>query len=399
MAHYTTSTQRVMALCATVIFLYGMVASLLGTLLPTFSARFHLSPEQNGYLAALQAVGLMIATLAAGPIMDSKGIKVTLCAGLMLMLAALLSLIGVAGWSTLALAIVVLGLGSGMVVASSNNLASQVDEKRRAAMVNFANLFFGLGGLATPFVVANFLSGNPMRLAYLVAVLATGVLLAALSTAIPPASSAGGFHLGALMKIERKPLLLLLCGIAFLYVGCEVGFWNWLPKYLMSRGNDSRTALNILGLGFACGIIAGRLLAMQILRWLSAAAMCVGGGAAMLIATYATIHISNPTLATVAVFCSGVAMGPVFPSAMGIVGDAFPRMTGTCLGLVITCGWLGTALSSWIIGRIAGSNSNRLASALMVIPIFSFLIVVLSVGVRRMLRLYSVLPAVPAERP
>jgi len=380
-----SSSRRLMVLSATVIFLYGTIASLLGTLLPTFSARFHLSPEQNGYIASLQALGLMLATLVAGPLMDSKGIKTALCGGLALMLVALLSLLGAAGWGTLALAIFALGLGSGTVVAASNNLASQVDEKRRASMVNFANLFFGLGGLATPFIAANLLAGNPMRLAYLVAALSVCVLVMAVSTSIPRPSAESGFHLKDLVTIERKPLLLLLCLTVFLYVGCEVGFWNWLPKYLMSRGSDSRTALNILGLGFACGIIAGRLLAMQILRRISAATVCVTAGAAMLIATYVTVHVSDPTLAAVAVFCSGMAMGPLFPSAIGITGDAFPRMTGTCIALVITSGWFGAAVSSWVIGRIAGSDPSRLPHALMVIPLSAAVIALLSVGISRMM--------------
>src|SRR5690348_16952237 len=153
------SSKSAIVLPATVIFVYGTVASLLGTLLPSLSGRFHLSPEQSGYVAALQALGLALATLVAGPLMDGKGIKVTLCGGLLLMLLALLGLVGAAGPRSLMTAICALGFGSGTVVAASNNLASQVDEKKRASMVNLANTFFGLGGLATPFIAANFLSG------------------------------------------------------------------------------------------------------------------------------------------------------------------------------------------------------------------------------------------------
>jgi fucose permease len=379
------SNTRPIVLSCAVIFLYGTIASLLGTLLPSFSVRFHLSPEQNGYIASLQAVGLMLATLIAGPLMDVKGIKSALLGGLILMFVSLIGLLGAAGWRTLIFAIVVLGVGSGTIVAASNNLASQVDERKRASMLNLANLFFGLGGLATPFIVANVLPGNPMRLAYLVASVTAGVLILAIMTPIPRNAAGTGFRLSDVVKIERKSLLFLLCAVVFLYVGCEVGFWNWLPKYLVNRGNDSRTALNILGFGFACGIIVGRLLAIQILRRISAVTVCIAASGAMILTTYATIHLSHPVLAAVAVFCSGVAMGPVFPSALGITSDAFPRMTGTCIGLVITAGWLGTAVSSWIIGRVAGHDPDRLPLALMVIPLFSLLIVFSSLGVKRML--------------
>jgi fucose permease len=389
----TSASRRAIAICCAVIFLYGTIASLLGTLLPTLSAQFHLSPEQNGYIASVQAIGLMLATLLAGPLMDSKGIKPTLCGGLILMFIGLLALLSASGWPALVMAIFVLGLGSGTVVAAANNLASQVDEQRRASMVNFANVFFGLGGLATPFIAANLLSGNPMRLAYLVAALALMVLLFALAMVMPARSDQRGFDLGEIMEIQQKRLLLLLCLVALLYVGCEVGFWNWLPKYLISRGDSARTALNTLGFGFACGIIAGRLIAMQVLRRVSAPIVCIAASAAMIVATYATLHLANPTFVMIAVFCSGVAMGPVYPSAIGITGDAFRRLTGTCIGLVITFGWFGVVVSSWMIGSIAGSDPRHLADALLVIPFSSVIMVVLSIGIQRLVRKTRVVAA------
>jgi fucose permease len=331
----------------------------------------------------VQAIGLMLATLLAGPLMDSKGIKPALSGGLILMLIGLLALLSASGWPALVVAIFILGLGSGTVVAASNNLASQVDEQRRASMVNFANVFFGLGGLATPFIAADVLSGNPMRLAYLVAGLALIVLVFALVTAMPARSDQRGFDLAEVVDIQQKPLLLLLCLVALFYVGCEVGFWNWLPKYLMSRGDNARTALNTLGFGFASGIIAGRLIAMQVLRRVSAPIVCIAASAAMAVATYGALHLLNPTLVIIAVFCSGVAMGPVYPSAIGITGDSFRRMTGTCIGLVITFGWFGVVVSSWIIGSIAGSDPTRLGDALLVIPLSSVFMVFLGIGIQR----------------
>ena len=45
-------------------------------------------------------------------------------------------------------------------------------------------------------------------------------------------------------------------------------------------------------------------------------------------------------------------------------------MTGTAIGFVITCGWIGLAVSSRIIGFIAGGDPLRLKRALLVIPGF-----------------------------
>ena len=48
------------------IFIYGMIAAMLGTILPELSDRFHLSPRQNGTIAFAQALGLIIASVGVG---------------------------------------------------------------------------------------------------------------------------------------------------------------------------------------------------------------------------------------------------------------------------------------------------------------------------------------------
>jgi fucose permease len=87
-------------------------------------------------------------------------------------------------------------------------------------------------------------------------------------------------------------------------------------------------------------------------------------------------------VAWVAVFCAGVAMAPVFPTTLGITGDAFPQATATAMGIVITSGWIGLAVSSKIIGAVAGGDDKRLGTALLVLPAFSLLMVLVNLALR-----------------
>jgi fucose permease len=48
----------------------------------------------------------------------------------------------------------------GIVVTSANALVSDVTETHREAALNLVNLFFGLGGLATPFLSAKSLGSE-----------------------------------------------------------------------------------------------------------------------------------------------------------------------------------------------------------------------------------------------
>jgi MFS family permease len=108
----------------------------------------------------------------------------------------------------------------------------------------------------------------------------------------------------------------------------------------------------------------------------------LAASAAMAVTTFLMLRTSKPITAMALVFIAGVSMAPVFPTTLAIVGDAFPRMTGTAIGFVITCGWVGLAVSSRIIGAFAGSDPRRLKKALLVIPASAVLMVGLNLAIQ-----------------
>lgn len=381
MAQVKTGQLIVAAVLA--IFVYGMIAAMLGTLLPTFK----LTPEESGNVALAQAVGLVLASLSAGPLVDSKGKKVGLVAGLGLVAIALFLLTTpAAAYNQIRLYVFLLGLGGGMLVTAANALAGDVNEERRASTLNFLNLFFGLGGLATPFVAANLLAGDAVRLCYLTAILTAGVFLVHLVTPMPPPSGERGFKGSEVRRVLGRPALWLLSLFLFLYVACEVGVWNWLALYLeRTRGIDNKRALNILSFGFALGLLVGRVVVSRILIKVAAPTVTLGSAVLMAVTTYLMLQSSDPTVAWIAVFCAGLAMAPVFPTTLAMVGDAFPVMTATAMGVVITFGWVGLALSSPLIGSIAGGEDSKLGTALLVLPAFSVAMVLVNLALRPML--------------
>lgn len=162
--------------------------------------------------------------------------------------------------------------------------------------------------------------------------------------------------------------------------------WNWLPRHLIAQGIPESRALNILSLGFALGMLIGRGAILPVLIHVPAVTVTLIGSVAMAITTFAMLRIKKPGAAWALVFLAGISMAPVFPTALAIVGDSFPRMTGTAIGFVITCGWTGLAVSSRIIGAIAGGDPRRLKTALLVIPASAVIMVGLDLVIRSALR-------------
>ena len=368
------------------IFVYGMIAAMLGTILPDLSDRFHLTPTQNGKIAFAQALGLIIASVGVGPLLDSEGKKIGLILGLTFIALALYALPRAKGFGSILVILFVLGVGGGIVVTGANALVSDVSEAHRGIALNLVNLFFGLGGLATPFLSANLLARNWVRLCYTVASLTVVTLVIQAVTKMPSPTSAGRFAVADVAPILGHPLLFMLGLFLFLYVSCEVGIWNWLPRHLIAQGVPESRALNILSLGFALGLLIGRVGVSPILIRVQPITVTLGASVAMAVTTFLMLRTVRPAAAFAIVFLAGLSMAPVFPTTLAIVADAFPRMTSTALGFVITCGWIGLAVSSRVIGVIAGGDPLRLKKALLVIPVSAVLMVGLNLAILYALR-------------
>lgn len=363
------------------IFVYGMVASMLGTINPGLAAKFQLDNVQTGYIALAQGLGLTIASVAVGPLIDWKGKKVGLLIGLGCVALASLGLANASGYSMIVAAMLVMGVGGGVILTGANALGSDVSESRRATVLNFLNVFVGLGGLITPFVAGNLLAGDAVRIAYGGA----GITLAAFLVNIFVRIPAPRPEKAAAVKsrdVFKRPLLYLFGLITFLYTACEFGVWNWLPKYLVAQGIPESRALTILSLGFALGLLLGRVLVAPVLLKVPPLTVMLGASSLMTITTYAMLQTPDPTLAAVLVFCGGIAMAPVFPTTIAMVGGFFRHGTATAIGFTITCGFSGLTLSSPVIGWLAGSDPRGLGKGLLVLPLASLIIIGLNLVLR-----------------
>jgi fucose permease len=377
----------VLILAATLaIFVYGLIAPILGALLPTYG----LTAGQQGMLAMLYAVGLIIASLSAGPVIDVKGNKLALLVGLILIIASLVAAPNAGGYSGLCAVYLILGLGGGVVVTGANSLVGAIEPTRRGSALNFLNLFFGLGGIITTYIASEGI--KPATVCYFIAALTAVAFLANATTRMPGPSGESSFRLGEVSGLLSKPALILLALFLFLYVACEVGVWNWLKLYLIGVHFDERTAGHVVSYGFALGILLGRVVVSKILIKTPALKVTLIASFCIAITTFVMLQLSSTTAITIAVFCAGLSMAPVFPTTLAITGDTFQRGTATAMGIVITLGWIGLAVSSPIIGALAEGGGYR--RGLMLIPVFALLMVLVNLVLRPVLHRSVSVPAV-----
>lgn len=357
------------------ILVYGLIAPMLGALLPSYA----LTADQSGNLTMINALGLVIASLCAGPVIDKTGNKPALLAGLFLVTGSLFAAPNAGGYDGLLVVFFVLGLGGGIVVTGANTLVGAVEPTRRGSALNFLNLFFGLGGILTTYAASHLFT--PLVLCYSVASLTLLALIVNAGAKMPGPSGVSSFNVAEVSTLVSTPALILLSTFLFLYVACEVGIWNWLNTYLQKeKGFSANSAGSVVSYGFAFGILVGRVVVSRVLVKVPALTVTLAASVLIAITTFSMLRLDSVVAITVAVFCAGLSCAPVFPTTLAIVGDTFRRGTATATGIAITCGWIGLAVSSVVIGMIA--KNNGLNAALLLIPAFGLVMIVVNLVLR-----------------
>jgi len=382
MAARDISKGRLIFAAILAIYVYGSIALLLGTILPALAKQFALDDARASWLPLTNAVGLIIASLTAGPIVDKRGKKTAMVGGLGLIVLALLGLAAAPSFELALASMALLGLGGGMIVTGSNALVSDLDAQRRASTMNLLNLFFGLGGMTTPFLAANVLNiTGAATICYLLAGMVGVTLVVHVATAMP-APAGGGLSVGAgYGQLLSRPAFYLLALQLFLYVGVEVGFSTWLTKYLIAAplNLSERTATNILSFGFAGGLMAGRAVVSRVLTTVEEWKVTLGASLAIAVATYAMLQARSETAVIVIVFCTGLAMAPMFATVLAMVGNTFTQNAAQAMGTVITIGWIGFLTISPAVGRLGSS----LSEGLLLLPACAALMALTNLGLRK----------------
>ena len=347
-------------------FVFGMVIALLGTLfgLPEMRARLAIDLAQQGQLFSLMFVGLLAATVAAGPVQDRFGAKVVLV-GAAAAVAAALSLFALAGsFAGAAAPVALLGIGAGWLNLGANALVSDLYPESRGRMLNLANVFFGVGALYAPLLVS--VAFGALSVAGILAacslVSAAAVALAA-PLRFPPAREKASFSTAEFWRTARHPGVLLLAALMFFEMGNEAALSGWTSTYAGAMGWSPRAATGIL-LGYWVMAIAGRgaSAALQARvgneRLVLGASLLAASGCAVLLAGAGSL----PVLAFGA-WLAALGLSPVVPTTLAIAADRHHRFGGTVFSFLFTVGTFGSMSFPLALGGLSEAAGLRAGMA------------------------------------
>lgn len=340
---------------ATGIFVFGIVMAVLGTLfgLPEMRARLRIDLGQQGSLLLLLYVGILVATLIVGPVIDAIGNKLILVVSPVLVGAGMAGFAYAHSFGEAAAPAVLLGLGGGGLNVSTNALVSDLYGERRGPMLNVLGIFYGIGALCIPLLAA-VIAGHftIVELLLICAGLAAACAVLFAAMRFPRAVAAQSFSWRETLRVARYPGVLLLGLVLFCQSGDEASIAGWTSTYVGEVGLGARRATFILA-GYWAALMAGRLLVARLLEFVGKRELVVASGVGAVAGAGILLATRAEWMLVVGVIVIGLSYAGVFPTVLAIAGDAYRKMAGTVFGLLFAIALLGGMSFPWAVGQIS----------------------------------------------
>ena len=336
-----------------------------------------LTNEQLGRLASVTFIGLVAAILFTGPLADRFGPKPFTIIGNVLIALGLL-LMGLApGYTTLCIAMCVMGAGAGILDMVLSPIVSALQPHHRAAAMNWLHSFYCTGAAVTVLAGASVLRfGMGWRS------LSLGLALMPLLVAVAfmfmhmPSLVAEGGERTRLRHLLRRPYFLIALAAIFLGGATEVGLAQWLPAYAEKSLGYSKWMSGISLLVFSVAMAIGRIGAGLVgHRWnpyTLLLACCWGSVILLIVGCFAPWS----GVALAACMAVGVTGSCLWPSTLGVAADRFPSGGASMFGMLSAFGNFGCVVMPWVVGLVADWSSLKwgLSTAILCPLIMGFLL-------------------------
>ncbi len=252
-------------------------------------------------------------------------------------------------WDVFVIAGVVRSVGSGAIDGGGNGLVLDLFRGNRGGRLNLLHLFFSLGALGAPFLLA---ARGVVGLSWQAVIVGTGVVALPLAGALVFTDLADGRarpdrgHGGQRSSLLALPLVVLAVAIGC-YVASEIGVSNWLVRFLAAA--PAATATSALGL-FWAGLTAGRFVASRVADRFDH--IRLGIAAALTAGTALGFAVLVPSLgASIVLFVVvGFASGPIFPLIVAIGGERFPDRAAAVSGVMVAASVVGAVVYPPLMG-------------------------------------------------
>ncbi|HEX4020833.1 MAG TPA: MFS transporter [Acidobacteriaceae bacterium] len=318
-------------------FIFGFVLFLMGTLLPSL----HVSYAQAGSLGSFPLIGILIASVLVGPVLDIHGAKQVLILALILIAGSLALIPSLQLYWQLAICCLAYGFGGGVLNTAANVLIADLHVESRASALNLLGFFFSVGAVLAPLLMST-ISGElrPSIVLRILAALTAAVLIPVTLFEFPPPLKAG-VQLRNLFLVLNQPAVWLFGILLIFESGSENCMFVWSSKIAAEALHTTPAQANLALVGLSVALGIGRLIAVFWLHWLGNLGTIWLSTSLVLVGVSIALTAHGLFAMVSAMTVIGLGISAIFPTVLGLAGDRFSCETGTVFGTIIALGLVG----------------------------------------------------------
>ena len=351
--------------------LYGTWAARI----PEIQTRTGLGEGALGLALLGLAAGLVVSASVTGALVARFGAHRVTLAALALFAVAVVGPGLATGFGSLAGALVLVGLTSGLMDVAMNAWAADVEEAAGATILGACHGMFSLGGMAGAGLGAAAAAlGVPLAAHFAAsgAAFAGGALAQGLGARpAPPEADAGGPSAGG--AASGEPLVALptgpvagLAGLAFCGLIVEGAMADWSAVYLR-RGLGASAETAALGFAaFSAAMAAARFAADGLTGRVGGRRLVAGGGLAGAAGLAVCVGAPSVDVAVVGFAVVGLGLAAVVPTLFRAAARAPGLGPGRGIAAVTTTGYLGFLAGPPALGFVAEGWGLRAAFGVLV---------------------------------
>jgi MFS transporter, FHS family, glucose/mannose:H+ symporter len=336
--------------------LTGVMTTLLGPMLPLFSARWTLSDSQAGYLFTAQFATSILGVAVSSVMVHRYGYRLTMVCGLGFM-ALGAGLLAHADWIIGLVSVCVYGFGLGLTIPTANLLIAELHPDRRAAALNLLNFSWGVGAVGCPFVVAALQRSQRTSLLLLGMTLCLALVAISLGSIHLPVdakrNSPKASATEANNKIWKSRLVPVLGALFFIYVGTESSIGGWVASYARRIDAGSGTFWALTPSFFWGALLLGRAMAPVFLRRVRETTLASAGLVLASLGILVLLIANTMALVVAGAGLAGFGLASVFPINIAMLSQWFGEMASRLGGVMFALSSLGGATVPWLVGALS----------------------------------------------
>ena len=347
------------------LFCLGLSASAIGPVLPFLADDVGVSLDTAGLLLTAFFVGSIASSSLVAVALHARDQRALIAAGLAFQLTGTLMLGFAPSWELVLVSGVVIGVGDGLVVASSHVLIAAISDDV-ASGINVMNLFFAVGAIAGPIWTGAVLAITGDRWIVYVGI---GVCLAATLalTVLADVAAHRAVSTESEFKIPTSATAWIMGAVLFLYVGAEFGLGAWVSSFAQETLDAGVFAAALITAGYWAALALGRVASWwYFARRRDALTLlligCAGAGVSALLLALSS---GNVAIASAAAFGAGFFLGPIWPAVTSIVAA---EEDGGATAATVTIGNAGGVAIPWLQGKVlvgAGATQGVAVTAVL----------------------------------